>query len=99
MELFQSFFELLINFKYIPNANIEGTHNPMKLPSAFSPLKYSNSENTNDNKAATNKSLSAVVNFLNIFFYFNKFLSKNNIFLLIFLQLLTLFQLVSKIKI
>ncbi len=49
---------------------MEGTHNPIKVPSAFSPLKKRNSENNNDNIAAVNNSLSAVVNFLSITFFF-----------------------------
>lgn len=48
---------------------MEGTHNPIKVPSAFSPLKKRNSENNNDNIAAVNNSLSAVVNFLSITFF------------------------------
>lgn len=66
MELNQSSFELLISLRYMPKASIEGTQSPTKLPSIFSPWKYRISENTNDNIAAKNNSLSAVVNFLNI---------------------------------
>ncbi len=55
----------------MPNASMEGTHNPMKVPSTVCPLKYSASEKINDNKAETNISLSAVVNFLNMAFLFN----------------------------
>ena len=66
---------LLISFKYIPNAKIDGTHKPIKVPSAFSPWKYRVSEKIKDNSAAINSSLSAKVNFLNIISFLN-FLSK-----------------------
>ena len=55
----------------MPNAKIEGTHNPIKIPSIKSPLKKSISEKINDSKAEINISLSAIVNFLNIFVNFN----------------------------
>lgn len=51
----------------MPKANIEGTHKPMKVPSSLNPWKYKISEKIKDNEAAKNKSLSEVVNLLNIF--------------------------------
>jgi len=33
----QSSFEFLMSLRYIPNARIEGTHNPIKEPSALKP--------------------------------------------------------------
>ena len=54
----------------MPNAKIEGTHSPIKVPSAFSPWKYSISEKIKDDRAAMNNNLSAIENFLNIFLLF-----------------------------
>jgi hypothetical protein len=50
----------------MPKASIDGTQMPMKVAASFSPLKYKYSENTNESKAEINKSLSVIVNFLNI---------------------------------
>lgn len=56
----------------MPKAKMDGTHKPINIPDNCSPLKKRNSENTNDNNAAINNNLSAVVNFLNIILFLNK---------------------------
>jgi predicted transcriptional regulator len=66
MVLFQSFFWLFNNFKYMPKANIDGTQRPIKIAEFTSPLKYNISEKISEIIAAINKSLSVIVNFLNM---------------------------------
>lgn len=53
----------------------------MNVASALNPLKYKVSEKINDNKAAINNSLSDVVNFLNMSFFFLNCYTVNIVFL------------------
>lgn len=57
----------------MPNASIDGTQMPMKIAAFGSPLKYSISEKISDRNADINKSLSVVVNFLNMILFCFKF--------------------------
>jgi len=52
---------------------MDGTQMPMNMAAFASPLKYSISEKTSERKAAINRSLSAIVNFLNITILIFKF--------------------------
>ena len=47
---------------------MDGTHKPMKMAASASPLKYNTSEKMSERKAEINKSISVIVNFLNIVF-------------------------------
>jgi predicted transcriptional regulator len=50
----------------MPKANIDGTQRPIKIAEFTSPLKYNISEKISEIIAAINKSLSVIVNFLNM---------------------------------
>lgn len=52
--------------KYIPNAKIDGTHNPINMAFSFSPEKNNISENIKLERADTNSNISVILNFLNI---------------------------------
>ena len=51
----------------MPNANIEGTHNPIKIAASFSPLNHNNSEKIKEENAAISINISEGVSFFSIF--------------------------------
>lgn len=69
MEVYQSFFSLLINLRKIPKHKIDGTHKPTNRACSLLPVNQETSENISDNKAAAKSRISEIENFLNIGFY------------------------------
>ena len=68
MVVYLSYHSLLVSLRKIPKLKMEGTQRPTKSACSLLPVNHINSEKTRERSAATNKSISALVNFLNIDF-------------------------------
>ena len=70
MEVYLSYHSLLVSLRKIPKHKMEGTQSPTKRACSLLPLNHMISEKTSERSAATNSSMSPLVNFLNIEYKF-----------------------------